>query len=541
MKIRQSILLVLSLGLILALAACGSSSHSGSGGGGGGGNPPPPVPALGAGNYVFSVQGTDSTGFSYSVAGVFTVDSNGKITGGEQDFADVQFILAQDTFNPATSSATLAADGNLQIILDTQDLSLGPNGNGIETFNGTLTCTCKAQITEFDGFATGNGTLDLQSSTATPSGGYAFGVAGIDINGNPVAVGGILNVDTDNGDGSATISGTGSIFDANDDFTPFPAEALNASAVSAPDSMGRVTITLNPAADFSPIVFEGYIVDSTRIRLVESADSFGLATGGSALGQGTAGGFTTIAGNSYAVGFTGFDANFVEQVAGVFTAGGSGASGPVTGNISYNDLVNTSSGSQLLAGTYTLDSTGRVTMTGVSDGILTPFDLQLYLTGDGHAIAISMDNTDVLAGLGFAQTPPFDATTVAGTYVMNAGGADQNLLGPFSAVGPLTADGSSTLTPPSGSGVDLNWLDFTDGFATFAGLAVSGGFTAPDSSGTFGGTITGIDLTNGGNNPDAFTYYVGDTDPASGNVNTVVMIETDSNQLTLGLLSLELE
>ncbi|MGA8866901.1 MAG: hypothetical protein WB510_08025 [Candidatus Sulfotelmatobacter sp.] len=488
-------------------------------------------PALADGNYVFSVSGFDAaTGAPYSVAGAFTV-SGGSITGGEQDFVDFNIVVS-DVFKAATSSISTTADGNLQIVLDTQDLSIGVGG--VETFNGALTCTCKALITEFDASATASGTLDLQTSTTAPSGGYAFGVAGVDFNEVGLAIGGILNVD-----GPGTISGTGSIFDANDGFsgTTFQGETFAASTVTAPDALGRVTFTLNAtdSVDFPEIDLVGYIVDATRIRLVETSDLFAGTTGGTALGQGgNTGSFTSISGNSYVAGLAGFDNNFVLQAAGVFTAN---ADGSVSGTINYNDLsgIGVQAPAPLVGGaTYTLDSTGRVTMTGITDGIITPVTLQFYLSGDGHATVISMDGSDTLGGLAFGQTGPFDATSFSGTYVLNTGGTDFNEVGPLNSVGPVTADGIGALTGTN----DLNWLNFATGPVTFPDLTVSGTFTA-DPSGVFTGTVTGLDVTTT-NNADAFTYYV-ERPPAPGIETIVIGIETDPNQLTLGLFSLVLE
>ncbi len=481
-------------------------------------------PSLADGNYVFSVSGFDGiTGAPYSVAGAFAI-SGGVLTGGEQDFVDYATVATLDTFNPGTSSVSTTADGNLQVVLDTQDSSVGVNG--VETFNGTFTCTCKALITEFDTSATASGTLDLQTSTATPSGGYAFGLAGLDFNGFVLAMGGILNVD-----GAGTISGTGSIFDANDGGSglTFQGETFGASTVSAADSLGRVTFTLNPtdSTDFPQIILAGYIVDATRIRLVESNDAFVGTTGGSALGQGAnTGTFNTIAGDSYVAGLTGFDTNFILQAAGVLTTN---ADFSVSGNISYNDLVSvTSTPSPVTGGTYTLDPTGRVTMTGVTDG-LTTFNLQLYLTGDGHAIAITMDTTDLLAGLGFGQTGPFDATSFSGNYAVSAGGWDVNALGPINAVGLVNADGVSAFT----GFTDLNWL-FESG--PVPDLTLAGTYTAPDSTGTFGGTVTGLDVTNNAS-ADAFTYYIISAPTVNGADTEVIGIETDFNQQTLGMFS----
>lgn len=501
-------------------------------------------------NYVFSVSGADTFTFApYSVAGVFTVTA-GLITGGEQDYVDFD-VAAHDTINGATSSISNTLDGNLQITLVTCNGTdcTGTDGNvgvgGTETFNGTLACTCTALITEFDGSATGGGTLDLQTSTTAPSGGYAFTIAGVDSAESQLAIGGIINVDTPNGDGSSTISGTGSVFDINDAGTVSQAQGFaNTSTVSAPDALGLVTFTLDPsvASGVPEIVLVGYIVDDTRIRLVESLDTFFGTTGGTALAQGTnTGGFGSgIAGVTYVVGVTGFDGFGVTQAAGVLTANGDGTT--VTGTINYNDLSGTGTQTPIaVTGTYTVDATGRVTMTGITDGItIPPITLQLYLSGAGTAVAATMDTTDTLSGLAYGQSGSFSAGSLFGNYALVTGGADaiNEFPGnetPFFSIGPITADGLGALgtngavTFPTGF-ADINWLTFPNS-TLITDQLVTGTFTA-DPSGVFTGSITGLDVTLGASQTDNFTYYL-------INNQSSIAIETDTNQLTLGYFDLQ--
>ncbi len=125
--------------------------------------------------------------------------------------------------------------------------------NGVETLNGTIlpaSTTDRTLVTEFDASASGSGEIDPQdisgAGATTPTAGYAFVVSGYDQfaeNGFPAIMGGIINVD-----GPGTISGTGSVFDANDGYsgTTFAGLGLaNTSVVSAPDSSGRVTFILD--------------------------------------------------------------------------------------------------------------------------------------------------------------------------------------------------------------------------------------------------------------------------------------------------------
>jgi hypothetical protein len=279
----------------------------------------------------------------------------------------------------------------------------------------------------------------------------------------------------------------------------------------------------------APFSLAGYIIDSTHMKLVETSDALGAVMGGIALGQGTnTGNFATlfVPGTSFVFSAGGKDTtnnftNAVFQAAGVLTAN---TDGTVSGTLNYNDLNEISPQSPIaFTGTYTLDPTGRMTLTNLTDGggVFTFPSWEYYLTGSGAGTVgtmVSMDPTDVLSGLCFQQTgSPFSASSFSGTYVMNATGADPQSEAELDAVGPVTAGSSGSFAGT----VDLNWLFHT---GAVPDLTVSGTFTA-SSSGAFTGTITGLDVNSPTNN-DAFTYYIIDT-------TKVVAIETDSNQLTL--------
>ncbi len=478
------------------------------------------------GKYVFSLAGTDTFDSPYFVSGVFTLEADSAtISGGEEDFNDL--ALSSQISVPIASGSVVAANdgtGNLTITLN----GGLPLPSPVQTLVATLVSNSKAAVIEYDINGTSSGTLDLQNPTAaaaTPSAGYAFFLGGIDRNGNPLAVGGVLNVDggVSNPGG---ISGTGSIFDANEDGsgTTYQKETFKASTVSTPDSFGRVQFTLYPtdSADFPAFFLAGYIVDATHIRLVDL--DFNTITGGTAFGQGTnTGNFSSISGNSYVVGFTGADGFGLEQGAGQFIAGSSS----FTGTVNYNDLSGTGvqQPDPVTEGTdtYTVDPTGRVSIPGMTDGAKANFNLQLYLDGNGNALAITLDTNDVLAGRGYQRTV---GGLFVGTYVTEATGEDASNEYEIDAVGPITSAG--TVGNFTGS-VDLNWL-FSAG-PTYPDLTLSGAYTGASAE-VYTGTIAGLDVTNGPSRDDAFTYYLIDSKRA-------LAIETDPNQLTLGYFLLQ--
>ena len=488
--------------------------------------------ALPDGTYVFSLTqaSTTASGLGYFVAGAFQVAS-GAITGGEQDFSNVNLIFGSDLINSAGSGISTTADGNLQITLTTCNgtvcSSTDPNVGvaGVETFNGTLVSASRALINEFDSSTTGSGSLDRQvANVPAPAQGYAFFTSGFDPNFLFVSIGGIINVDGTASGGTIPISGAGSVFDIND-LTAFAMQnqSFAPSSVTTPDPFGRVTFALNPSAasTIAPISLVGYIVDSSRIYLVETNDTFrqpGGSMGGVALSQGSnTGQFSSasVFGSSFVIGTTGSDSHGFLQEAGVLTAN---PGSTVSGTLSSNDL-NVTGTQSFTGGALTVDATGRVTLTNLTTNAMT---LQLYLTGRGTGTVLSMDTTDVLSGLAFQQTA---GASFSGTYGMNASGFHMTNTLEFDDVGPISANpGTGTGSLVATHTIDENFMTTTPLATPTPGLSVSGAFT-PFASGIFTGTITGLDIDSSAN-VDNFTYYVVDK-------TRVLAIETDTNQLTL--------
>jgi hypothetical protein len=489
---------------------------------------------LANGAYVFQLSGTNANHF-YSVSGVFTVN-NGSIAGGEQDFIDPATGAKSDTINGGSILAI--DDGNLWITLKTTDTSVGVSG--VETLDATLLSSSRATLIEFDSSATSTGTLDLQTSIAAPSGGYALLLSGRDSAKSAAAIGGVLNVD-----GSGTISGNGSVFDINDTAlaAPLAAQKFAASTVTAPDSQGRVQLNLVPSAasGIAQINLIGYIVDAKLIRLVETTDAYGGFNGGSALGQTGPFSSSSISSANFVFGATGEDPKGVLDAAGLLVAGpNTGTAGAVTGNVtgtfSWNDHsgVSVQPPLPLAAGTYTLHTTGigagtgRVTLAGLTDSTTNPtftYDLELYLTGDGQGLLILIDQGAVISGQGFQQTGgPFTANSLNGSYAMN--------------VRHVVPNGSSETRQNSGGTVVADSFGDVAGFFDLGqaggpnanNLALTGNFTA-GANGVFTGTLAGLDTSQ---TPAVHSFVCYLVSPSQA-----VLIETDSAQLTLGFFKLQ--
>ena len=460
----------------------------------------PSGPALADGNYVFHLSGSDGNG-PYTVAGVFTVAA-GVITAGEQDFSDPNAGYS-DSLNAKTSSLNTTG-GNLQIVLDTGNTSIGVNG--VETLRGTVVSATRVLLSEFDFSAAGTGALDLQTGTAAPSAGYAFAVSGNDTNGNPLAIGGILNFS-----GTSLVTAS-SVFDLSvfnsslNVAAPQTNEKFQSGSVTAPDAFGRVVITLTPitATGVPAFALAGYITGPNRIELVESSqagDLLNANTGGSALGQGAnTGTFSlsspSVLNQSYAQGSGGVDPNGGAVFSGAFALNLNGILG---GILAVNDITNI--GAWNMGGTYAVDPTGRVTVlvnsltSGSAAPPTTALTYELYLDGSGNAMVMGADTFQTSQGIAFEQA----SLTLAGKYALSGQGAVGTTGGalPWSAVGPVTVS----------SGTVSGYTDFTLLTVTQPNVTLTG--TVNTSTGLL--TLAGLNPNNFSAN-SGFGYY-----PVSGN------------------------
>ena len=488
------------------------------------------------GTYVFATKGEDANS-AFQIAGVIVLDGNGAITSGEQTHSDV----LKSVSDPITGgSYFIGPDGRGTLTINTSDTNIGQSG--IENLSLVVIDNSRAFIQTFDnpnlptlsGEASA-GTLELQTSTAMPTGGYAFVVGGVDITSLSLALGGVLDIDSPN-----TISGNGSVADENDTSTGFVAANAISGTLTNPDALG--SLKLNLTAGFTPsLQFTGYIVDAAHIKLIETdIDGTGVgfgATGGVAIGQGsTTGTFTsnsTFAG-TYVFNILGQDPSLLPaslMSLGQFTAD---ANGNLT--TGYNDEIfagisvsngTTSAVSDSFSGTYSIDmlhGTGRVdsiiTYTNSGPGP----ELIFYMTGNGNTSLIldadstSLGNgTSVGTGVANLQTaPPFSFNGPFGvTFVQSTGSSFEN-----DATGQATVNGNSnTLT----GAIDTN-LSTTPSPNT----SLAGSFSSP-TTGRFTGTLTNAFFTAPNTTISVAFYPVDAAD--------ILFIETDfsvSTESTLG-------
>ncbi len=468
-----------------------------------------PQVVLNDGAYIYHATGWDDNGPVY-LAGAFVV-KNTVITGGEQDFTDSNGVGYEDQV-VASGSSLSAAGGNIQVTLATTNPNIGVSGT--EVFRGNKVNNSRFLITGFDTSAAISGSIDLQTSTATPAGGYAFGLNGEDNGGYPLVIGGILNF------ANGQLVPANSIFDYNDAGAIGQAQTFASGSITAPDSFGRVTINLAPTSvpdgGVPQFTLAAYVIGNGQLQLIESgSDTLQSTLGGTALSQGAnAGHFTAagITGASYAYYANGFSTKNFLVIGGGF---GFNSDGTISGAMVYNDFESPV-GNQITAGAYTISPLGRVTITGaVPQPLNLTLNFQFYLDGNGNAIELGVDGNQVSEGPSFLQQAP--GSSYQGAYAI----APQGILDvqgnpvAWGSVGPMTVT-----------------LGNISGFSDYNALGAT-----PTSSVTLGGTE---DSTNGlfhitGLNGSDLNYLTG-WGYYPVDANRVILVETDKNAVSTMML-----
>jgi hypothetical protein len=249
-------------------------------------------------NYTFYATGLDLLNdfavngpSTYSIAGVVTIDSDGNVTGGEQDYNDGFGVTSpQPSGDKITGGSLTQTTGTQQGTLTIKTNNPAVGVNGTETFAIQVVNDDHGLIIQYDGSATSSGSFDLQTlqtsgtgkqATVTgPSGNFAFtftGYALVDQAGDydPIVSGGIFAVS-----GTSLSNGT---VDINDLGTPSLGNAFGAT-IGAPDSLGGGTISDITTTQFA-IAIKYYIVNSKVLRMIVVDPTASFV--GSAYSQGT--------------------------------------------------------------------------------------------------------------------------------------------------------------------------------------------------------------------------------------------------------------
>jgi hypothetical protein len=500
MSLPNRLVLPIILSTLAVLAGCGSGSHHAV--------PPPSGGYNNAnfnGTYVFSTNGTDVNGAPIAMAGMVSADGNGHITGGTVDINDAEFDSPVLGLAVSGGSYSVSADGRGKASLS----ATTPFGSSI-VVDFVLTSNSHGLITEFDGNASGSGTLDLQTTVtqAQLAGSYAFSFSGIDPAGNlPFGTIGSFTLDS-----NGTI--TSGVEDFDDTGFAYQAFTLNGNLVAQGTGAPYIaTLTATNPSDvavFGTMTFDVYPVDATHLKLVET-DNF---QDGSGLVSGDA---FTQTGASIPTTATTY----------VFTMGGGVQNtGPITvgGTFPIDGAGNISGGfiDINLSGTTTqapLNFGGDYGDSGSTVGGRTLFDLNnfqvaqqfiAYPTANAGLLMLEMDG----GGTGFlmGSALPQSSSTLAASQ-----GYGMNLAGVNSVEEDDIAEFTTTSTGFSGL------VDYNDQGSTAFNQTLTGTYAAdgpPDGRYDF--------LSNGFNGE----LYVVDA-------STALFVELDSTQVGVGTIQLQ--
>lgn len=416
-------------------------------------NPPVVNNAELNGQYAFSFQGFDgaptfSPNQPASIIGSFIADGAGNLTGGLEDV------------NAATGvTASQAFAGTYEIYSDNRGifkLKTSPGGTDLGTFRfavGSVSAgvASKARFIEFDNNAPhGGGVIEKQDptafSTARITGDYAFGVSSVITasNGAPANFGAAGRFTASAG---AISAGT---IDEDSDGTVTSNAAFTGTYTVAATGRGTMTLTVAGAANPVNLVF--YVVSSNEL-LVQSSDAQTLNTSlltGTIQHQTGAGTFSNASLNAASViGLVGTNSNGNDVVLGVLDI-------PTPGNFTLVGDENNGGALAALnqAGTYSVTSNGRVTVTG------TPRPMVFYLSAANQGFVVGTDSN---ASTGFfePQTKPF---SLNGSFFFGPGTQGQSFANSYdSGVETYNGAGSVTGTMDSKSFTGLLGIQtFTD-------------------------------------------------------------------------------
>jgi len=386
------------------------------------------------GQYAYRLQAVLSNGVT-AIAGSFTADGTGKVTGGEEDNSN----LSAFQVDPATSSYAVGPDHRGCLTLG---FTNGPTTyfrfalGGINSSN----IATAGHIIEFDDtngsgsrFA---GTLKIQDATSFLAGqfkgNYVVGLVGLGGSGGRFAAAGTLA-----SDGISAV--TSSNFDIDD------AGNLTSNIASAPGG----TFTCCSANGRGTLQFTGSSFTSNLVLyMVSSGDLFFVGSGpghhgGEAVGVLSGTTFTQASLNGTAVFRK--TAQSTGPIVDVALASANG-----TGGISITDNTNNAGtfSSGTTAFTYTVASNGRVTLTG---GTNPPV---LYLYGKNAGFLVGTDANVEFGIIESQATGPFNNASLSGAYTLGTENPSTDTAALESAAvtlnGAGTVSGTSDQSSPAG-------------------------------------------------------------------------------------------
>lgn len=505
MSVRNALALFLVLSTLALLAGCGNGS----------GITNPVAPPGGGfsksdlnGTYVFSVSGTDVNGAPIAIVGTLSANGSGGITGGTMDINDPNFTAPIPNLSiSGSSNYNVGVDGRGTATLDVST----PFGSRL-IFDFVLTSSSHGFIIQFDGNATGSGTLDLQAAGLTQSsfaGSYAFSFAGVDLAGT----GAFATV------GNFTLDANGTITSGLQDFNDngvlvFAGQTLAGQVILGPSASPTTLLTTTPYSE----KFDVYAIDATHLKFIEM-DTLPIVSG-DAFSQTS----TAVPTGNLAFTLGGFVSNSPFASGGFMVTDGAGnITAASTEDFNSNG---TPGSSPSFSGTYTAGGTGRYTL-GSFSNFVGGSQFAAY-PSSGGLLLLEIDTTSlgILNGAAHAQTPGAALATSKG-YGLNLSGVNLSNGVEVDDIAEFSAESSGT------TAIGLIDENFAPGGIPIFDQKLNGTYTGPDSSGRFGISASAGNSSNSTlNGGFGLTVYAADG-------TTFPFIETDNGQVATGVLVLQ--
>jgi|HubBroStandDraft_1064217.scaffolds.fasta_scaffold00056_51 hypothetical protein len=529
MSVRNGIVLLFAISALTILMGCGSSSSNIT---------PVPPPSGGFSNsnldgtYVFSVSGYDLDGAPVAILGTIIANGSGgngrgAITGGTIDIVVPDSDLATEAVFDASINGngfySVGVDGRGQFTIGTA--TANPFQSNL-VFDFVLQNSSHGLITEFDGNASGSGTLDLQTAGLTQSslaGSYAFSFSGVD----PSGVGTFATV------GGFTLDVNGNITagaeDLNDSGLAYPNESLGGQVLLGPSS--SPSTVLSTSTDFGGLSYDVYAIDATHLKFIEIGPLPVLS--GDAYSQPS----SSISG-TLAFTLAGALPNYSSVALGGFmVTDGAGSinntstedineDGSVVSSAAVNFSATYSNAGSLIPSRYTLSNFSG--FTGVADG-----GSYVAYPSSGGLFLLEIDDSGIMTGAAYPQTST--TLTSAEGYALNLGGFNIENSIPVDDIAEFTADASGTTCDKAGDIlcgiIDENYP--AAGNAQYYDEALAGSYGSIDNLGRYG-----IAATTG---PDENGTLLGGFDLTLYSVDgtTFPFVELDQGQVATGVVVLQ--
>jgi hypothetical protein len=505
----RAIAALAAMAILLLAAGCGSGSHPNIA-------TPPPGGSFSNSNlngtYVFSYTGTDalSGGSFLAIAGTFSANGNGGISGGMIDFDDSAGALPGQTISGGSYNIT--ADGRGRGTLNTS------TPFGAITIDFVLSSNSRGSIIQFDGNGSGSGAIDLQVSGVNQSalqGSYAFSFSGVDSASQPLGTVGAFTLD-------ASGNVTAGLQDFNENGNSFNnLQPFSITAGSVPvGSPGAAQLTSN-LGGFGTLSFDVWVIDATHLKFIET-DSTAFLAGDAFVSTGN----TAFPSGAMVFTMSGLDTNGVPfATGGLWTSG----SGQITNGIQdLNDESTVPPALNFSGGFTSVGGRPQLTLNSIYNGqivnntLVTSSPVFAAYPYKGGVELLEIDGGGITSGVAYVQS----ATSFNASQ-----GSALNLSGVNFSTGNVIE--SDMIAEFSGSGLSGLYDANNLGIGIVSAFRLGNGSNSPGSNGR--GTFSFPSLQTGGNAELGalnFTFYVIDS-------STAVFLETDSAQTALGSLELQ--